>query len=264
VAAVLLLGAAPVLGGVVESDWLPVEAHVLSRWGYPELRLAGAAAVLVVVGPELVRPVRLLAAWLVPLAALGAVVFGAAQPSAVLGALALGLAAAALVRLAFGTAAGVPPTGDVRIDLLSLGVTPADLEPSPRQRIGAAEYLGHDSRGEPLRVRVLGRDAQDTQRLARRWRALAYRDPPRSVAVGRLEQVEHEALATVLAAQAGVRVPEVVTAALGQNGNALVVTRQPDVKPLEAFRPRRSAMTLSRASGSRSRSSMQPGSRMEG
>jgi len=36
---------------------------------------------------------------------------------------------------------------------------------------------------------MLGRDAQDTQRLARRWRAMAYRDPPRSVADGRLQQV---------------------------------------------------------------------------
>jgi uncharacterized membrane protein YbhN (UPF0104 family)/tRNA A-37 threonylcarbamoyl transferase component Bud32 len=82
---------------------------------------------------------------------------------------------------------------------------------------------------------VLGRDAQDTQRMARRWRSLAYRDPPRSVSVGRLDQVEHEALATMLAAQAGVRVPEVVTAALGSSGDALVVTRQPDIEPLERF-----------------------------
>ena len=65
---------------------------------------------------------------------------------------------------------------------------------------------------------MLGRDAQDTQRLARRWRSLAYRDPPRSVADGRLEQVEHEALATLMAAQAGVRVPEVLMAALGPSG----------------------------------------------
>ena len=70
--------------------------------------------------------------------------------------------------------------------------------------------------------------------MARRWRSLAYRDPPRSVAVGRLEQVEHEALATLLAAQAGVRVPEVVTAALGPDGDALVVTDQPEVEPLES------------------------------
>ena len=84
---------------------------------------------------------------------------------------------------------------------------------------------------------MLGRDAQDTQRLARRWRTLAYRDPPRSVAVGRLEQVEHEALATVLAAQAGVRVPDVVTAALGPSGDAVVATRQPDMAPLESLLP---------------------------
>jgi len=63
--------------------------------------------------------------------------------------------------------------------------------------------------------------------MARRWRSLAYRDPPRSVAVGRLEQVEHEALATVMAAQAGVRVPEVVMAALSPDGDALVVTERP-------------------------------------
>jgi uncharacterized membrane protein YbhN (UPF0104 family)/tRNA A-37 threonylcarbamoyl transferase component Bud32 len=235
VAGVVLVGTATILGGVVESDWLPVEPHVLSQWGYPELRLASATTVLVVVGPELVRSVRLFASWIVPLASLGAIVFAAALPSAVLGALALGLGAAAVVRLAFGTAAGVPPTDDVKGALGTLGVDVAELRPSARQRIGSAEYVGHDVRGQPLKVRVLGRDAQDTQRLARRWRSLAYRDPPRSVAVGRLEQVEHEALATALAAQAGVRVPEVVTAALGPDGDALVVTRQPDLEPLETF-----------------------------
>jgi glycosyltransferase 2 family protein len=237
VAALVLFGAAALLGGIVESNWLPVAAHVLSQWGYPELRLAGATAVLVVVGPELVRPVRLLAEWLVPLASLGAVVFSAALPSAALGALALGLGTASLVRLVFGTAAGVPPTEEVRGDLVALGVETADLKPAVRQRIGAAEYFGHDHGGQPLKVRVLGRDAQDTQRLARRWRSLAYRDPPRSVAIGRLQQVEHEALATVLAAQAGVRVATVITAALGISGDALVVTRQQELDPLETLSP---------------------------
>ena len=235
VAALLLTAASVVLGGTVGSDWFPVEAHVLAQWGYPEPRLAAVVAVLVVVGPELVRPVRVLALCLIPLAALGAVVFAAALPSAVLGALALGVGAGATVRLVFGTAAGVPPTEDIVLALTTLGVDVADLKPSAQQRIGAAEYVGHDGEGRPLRVRVLGRDAQDTQWMARRWRSLAYRDPPRSVAIGRLEQVEHEALATVLAAQAGVRVPEVVTAASGPNGDALVVTHQPDVQPLETF-----------------------------
>jgi uncharacterized membrane protein YbhN (UPF0104 family)/tRNA A-37 threonylcarbamoyl transferase component Bud32 len=232
-AVVILLAATSILGRIVESDWFPVEGHLLARWGYPELRLAAATAVFAVVGPELVRPVRVLALWLVPLASLGAVVLGAVSPAAALAGLALGLGAGALVRLAFGTAAGVPPTERVRASALALGVAASDLMPSTRQRVGYAQYVGHDATGRALKVRLLGRDAEDTQRFARRWRLLAYRDPPRSAAVGRLEQVEHEALATLLAAQAEVNVPEVVTAALGPDGDALVVMREPNVSPLE-------------------------------
>jgi glycosyltransferase 2 family protein len=224
------------LGGIVESDWFPVKDHLLSRWGYPELRLAAATAVLVVAGPELVRRVRVLAAWFVPFAALAAIVLGAALPSAALGGLAVGLAVGAIVRLAFGSAAGVPPTERIRAAMAGLGVEVRDLEPSTRQRIGAAEYVGHDPDGNPLKARFLDRDAQDTQRLARRWRLLAYRDPPRSAPIGRLEQVEHEALAMFVAAQAGIRVPEVVLAAPDADGNALLVTQEPDVEPLELSR----------------------------
>jgi uncharacterized membrane protein YbhN (UPF0104 family)/tRNA A-37 threonylcarbamoyl transferase component Bud32 len=237
VAALAVSGAAVVLGRAVESDWLPLKAHLLAHWGYPELRLAGATAVMVVVGPELVRSVRLLGTWLVPLASLGAVVLGAALPSGALAGLALGLGAGAIARLAFGTAAGVPPTAQVRDAMASLGIEVSDLKPSAEQHVGAAEYVGHDAQGHALRARVLGRDAQDTQKLARRWRLLSYKDPPRSAPTGRLEQVEHEALATLMAAQAGVRVPEVATAALGPSGDALVVTRQPNIEPLELSNP---------------------------
>jgi glycosyltransferase 2 family protein len=224
------------LGGIVESDWFPVKDHLLSRWGYPELRLAAATAVLVVAGPELVRGVRVLAVCLVPLAALAAIVLGAALPSAALGGLAVGLAVGAIVRLAFGSAAGVPPTERIRATMAGLGVEVRDLVPSKRQRIGAAEYVGHDLDGNPLTARFLDRDAQDTQRLARRWQLLAYRDPPRSAPIGRREQVEHEALAIFMAEQAGVHVPEVVLAAPDADGNALLVTRQPDLEPLELSR----------------------------
>ena len=40
-----------------------------------------------------------------------------------------------------------------------------------------------------------------------------------------------------MAAKAGVRVPEVVTAGLGPDGDALLVTRQPDLAPLELASP---------------------------
>jgi uncharacterized membrane protein YbhN (UPF0104 family)/tRNA A-37 threonylcarbamoyl transferase component Bud32 len=235
-AIVLVAGAGAALGGAVGPDWTPIDAGLWSRWGFPELRVAWAAAVVAVAAPEIVRPVRLLGVWLVGLAALGVLALDVALPSDAVAGLALGVAAAALVRLAFGTVAGMPSVQRVREALAALGVEVRDLQIAAHQRIGAAEYVGDDTWGRPLRVRVLGRDAQETQRLARRLRSLAYRDPPRSVAIGRLEQVEHEALATLLAAQAGVRVPEVVTAALGPEGDAIVVTVQPDAGVLEDVR----------------------------
>ena len=77
---------------------------------FPSFGSRYVVAVLVVAGPELVRPVRVVAAWLLPLAAVGAVALGAASRPQALGGLALGLGAGAIVRLAFGSAAGVPPT----------------------------------------------------------------------------------------------------------------------------------------------------------
>src|SRR5262245_37491342 len=50
VALLLLGGAGIVLGGAVDSDWMPIEAHLLSEWGFPELRIAATTAVLVVAG----------------------------------------------------------------------------------------------------------------------------------------------------------------------------------------------------------------------
>jgi uncharacterized membrane protein YbhN (UPF0104 family)/tRNA A-37 threonylcarbamoyl transferase component Bud32 len=224
-----------VLGRVVDSDWSQAEAHVFSNWGFPEFRLAGAVAIFAVAGPELVRPARVLSIWLVAAAGLGAAVLGTGLPSQVLGAIALGLGASAAVRLGFGSAAGVPPTSRVRDALASLGLDVDRLRVTEHQQIGAAEYFGESVDGRPLRVRVLGRDAQGTQRLARRWQLLAYRDPPRSAPVGRLEQVEHEAVATLLAARAGVRVPDVVSVGLGPEDDALLVTHQPHVAPLETW-----------------------------
>jgi uncharacterized membrane protein YbhN (UPF0104 family)/tRNA A-37 threonylcarbamoyl transferase component Bud32 len=237
VAAIGVVAVGSPLARAVESDWLPLKIHLLALWGFPEWRLAAMTAVIVVVGPELVRTVRVVAIWLVPFTAFGEIVLGAALPSHALAGLALGLGAGALSRVIFGSAAGVPPTAQIREALVSLGLEVSDLRPAMEQHVGAAEYVGHDGDGQPLRVRALGRDAQDTQRLARRWQLLAYKDPPRSAPVGRLEQVEHQALATLMAAQAGVRVPEVVIAALGPYGDALVATREPDIDPLELSSP---------------------------
>src|SRR4029453_4913336 len=94
-------------------------------------------------------------------------------------------------------------TEQVRAALVALGVEVGGLGPPAPQHVGAAGYVGPAGGGGPLKGRVPDRDAQDTQRLARRWRLLAYRDPPRSAPIGRLDQVEHEALAIFMADPAG-------------------------------------------------------------
>lgn len=232
--AVLAL-AGSILGRVVGPDWVAVDDRLWSRWGFPEYRLGAVVAVATVAGPELVAPLRRVLVWLLALTGIGLLALGAALPSDVLAALAVGLASGLVVRVALGSPAGVPPSQDVRLSLQSLGLGLEALRPASLQERGSAAYVGYDARGGPVHVRVLGRDAQDTQKLARRWRLLAYRDPPRSAPVGRLEQVEHEALATVMAARAGVRVPDVVLAALGLEGQASIVTRRNDVASLETM-----------------------------
>jgi glycosyltransferase 2 family protein len=237
VALAVVVAGASVLGRIIQSDWLPLEVDPLSHWGFPELRIAAVVAVITVARPELVRSVRLASVWLVGLASLGVLALEIAFPADVLAGLALGLGAGAIVRIALGSVLGVPPVDRVRAELAALGVQVTELRAGARQRIGATEYFGDGEAGRPLKVRVLGRDAQDTQRLARRWRLFAYRDPPRSAPIGRIEQVEHEALATLMAARAGVRVPDVITAGLGSEGDALLVTGQRDLDSLEVASP---------------------------
>ena len=193
-----VLGA--LLGEAVISDWTPLKGHLLARWGFPELRLAGITAILVVSGPELVRPARRLASALVLLAALGVVALGAALPSAALAGLAFGLGGAAAVRLALGTVAGVPPSERVREQLTGSGSTYRDLRPAERQRVGSAAYVGHDARRQ-----AASRSACSAATLRTPSGSLAAgarsptATPATRVAVGRVEQVEHEALATLMA-----------------------------------------------------------------
>ena len=62
--------------------------------------------------------------------------------------------------------------------------------------------------------------------IATLWRTVWFREPGSPARLGRLDQVEHEALLTLLAAQAGVRTDEVVTAGATDDGNALLVLKR--------------------------------------
>src|SRR4029450_10282959 len=58
VALLVLAGTGAALGAAAESDWFPVERHLLSHWGFPDLRLAAPTAIVVGVWPGLAGAVR--------------------------------------------------------------------------------------------------------------------------------------------------------------------------------------------------------------
>jgi uncharacterized membrane protein YbhN (UPF0104 family) len=232
VAAVVVVGVP--IARLVRSSWPTlVEGPWTATNQYPGLRVAAVVAVLIVAGPELTRTARLVALWFVLLGSAAAVVLGIAYTSSVVGGITLGVAVAGAVRLAFGSAAGFPSSGRVLAGLGELGLSVASVVVAPRQRAGVATYTGMDADGRHLVVVVLGRDAQETQRLATAWRNLAYREGGPDLATGRLHQVEHESLITLLAERAGVLVPRVRVAGVVGSGDAILVTEQPDAPEAE-------------------------------
>jgi uncharacterized membrane protein YbhN (UPF0104 family) len=157
---------------------------------------------------------------------------GHGLPLNVLGSLAIGWGATALVRLIFGSPLGLPSTDDVRLLLAELGIRSSHVDPARRQVWGVAKFeateiCGTDSSGR-IGIAVYGRDAADARLLTKAGRFLLYRDSGPSLTVTRLQQVEHEAYLTMRAGQAGVAVPEIVEAGTaGPAKDALLVYRRP-------------------------------------
>ena len=177
-ALLLVTGAGLVVGGLVESDWFVIEPHLWSQWGFPELRVAWLAADrdrrrpgARATGPHTcwrARRARSLRARRPRFRASVACLGGSGtryrqrstRPSA--------------LRNSSGGTARAAGSGCVELARSCRGR--ADIVAAAAHRRGRVRRarLGRAA----VRVRVLGRDAQDTQRLARRWRALAYRIRP--------------------------------------------------------------------------------------
>ena len=220
-------------------DWPDVGALVGLRADsatFPVVRTAAVAAVVLVVGPHLVQPLQRFGRYLLLLGIAGALLSEDAPPSAQLAALVVALVAASVVRLALGTSAGYPRTGDVLAAVRELGVRAERLEPAARQPAGVFVARGVDDGGRPLLVKVYGRDAYDTQLVEKAWRTIMYQGEGPRARLTRLEAVEHEALVSLLARQAGVPTREVVVAAESSAGDAVLVFRD-ESRALEPLTP---------------------------
>jgi uncharacterized membrane protein YbhN (UPF0104 family) len=192
---------------------------------FPDVRVAEAAAVIVTVAPHLAARLRRFGHWILVLGAAGVLIGGGAAPTGTLAALLAAFAAAAAMRLALGTSAGLPEVADVAEALRELEVSADDLEPSERQDAGVFVVAGQDSAGRRLLMKVYGSDAYDNQLFAKLWRRLMYRDGGPELGLSRGQAVEHEAFVTLLAAKAGVPTLEVMTAGKTVADDAVLVLR---------------------------------------
>ena len=124
-------------------------------------------------------------------------------PLGVIGAVIVGWGTAAACHLALGAPNGLPSASEVTEAVRDLEVEVHGLSSTPRQEWGVASFAGTDAEGDPIELAVYGRDAADAQWLRKVWRFCIYRDSGPTLVLNRLQQVEHEAYLTFLAAHAG-------------------------------------------------------------
>lgn len=191
---------------------------------FPVLRVAAVTAILVASTPFLARPIRQLG-WLIVFIVSGAAVaLSISLPSGVLAAVGVGLVSAGVVLLGFGSPLGYPDADSVRDALARVGLTTTDLAIAHDQSWGVRRLVGRLPNGDAIEVKAYGRDATDSQVMAKVWHALMYRGGGRRITLSRVQSVEHEALVAMLASKAGVTTPEVRAAAAATDEVAVLVT----------------------------------------
>ncbi|MEA2009278.1 MAG: flippase-like domain-containing protein [Actinomycetota bacterium] len=221
------------LGGILFLIWwldgsipvlLPEFADQDGGFSFPIMRVATLTAVITVVAPHLARPVRRFGWLMIVLVAISGFGLGLGLPGDAVGGLGLGLMAGGAVLLLFGSPLGYPDRSAVAAGLGDLGLRIADLELAPDRSWGVRRLTGSLDDGTPIEVKAYGRDAVGSQRFARAWRSLWYRDGGQTYTSNRLQAVEHEALALLTAQRDGIATPEILAVGLGGEDMALLAT----------------------------------------
>ena len=216
------------LARIVEGGWPDVVDALRSTEPpprFPAARLAIPGAMLAAASPHVVTPARRLERWALALAALGMISLGATTPAGAMAGLLVAAGSAAAVHLIVGSSAGRPSLDDVRGALHELGVSAVVVGAAESQPAGVFVVRADGADGSALSVKVYGRDAHDAAMVNRVWRTVWLRDPGSNAGFGRLQQVEHEALLTLLARQEGVPTDVIVTAGATVSDDAVLALR---------------------------------------
>ena len=226
---VLALTIAAVIGVVLvrffDGAWpyvVPEIGIVVPERQTPVFRIAVTTALLVAASPHLVRPWRRVGWLIIALSMVAGSGLGFGLPSDAVGAVGVGLIAAGATFLLVGAPRGLPDLATIAAAVARMGVPVHGLRVPPSRSWGVRRVLATSAVGDPVLIKVYGRDATDQQLLAKLWRSLWYRQERGSFTFSRLQSVQHEALLLLWAARAGVTVPDVLTAGAANDEIALL------------------------------------------
>lgn len=226
-AIVVSIGIALVLVWMVKGTFptiLPEFTQGDAVYAFPILRVAVLTATVVVASPHLTRPVRRFGWSMIVIVAISGLGLGLGLPGDALGGFGLGLAVAGSILLLFGSPSGYPDPVAVTSALADFGLTVHGIEPTRDQSWGVRRLVGSLDDGTSVEIMAYGRDAMDSQFFARVWRTVWYREGGQTFSYNRLQAVEHEALALLMARRHGVTAPDVLAVGVGGDDMALVAT----------------------------------------
>lgn len=214
-----------VLVRVTEGEWprmLPELGLADPISQYPIIRVAAVTALLQAVNPHLTRPMRRVGWAVILFAGFAGVAIGLGLPGSAVGAIALGVSAAGVVLLIFGSPSGYPNTVSIEEAMEGLGFPVSNVRLDEDQSWGVRRLLGDSEKYRRIEIKAYGRDATDSQLFARTWRYLWYRDTTPTLPLTRMQAVEHEALVTMMAVRTNASVPHVLAAGLGGDDVAIL------------------------------------------
>ena len=216
------------------------DVHILGEpargLGYVSGHSAVAVALATVSSPYLGRRARRVAWILAGCVCVARMYVGSHLPYDVVGGAALGWAAASLVLFVLGAPDPRPSPAKLRAALTEHGLDPAGLAPVGGDPRRSTCYVTEGGEGPELFVKVVVREWRDGDLLWRAWRRLSGRGQRRPARVGSPHhEVEHEASMALLAARAGVRVPEVLLVRSFDNGAGLLAEQRVRGRDLAAL-----------------------------
>lgn len=235
VAAIVASGALIVLALSISAEWPDILPEFVERGGtpsFPLTRLTAAVAALGVASPYLTVPMRNIGKYMVLGMTLASLVLSYGTVTSIVGAIAVGYAAAAAVHLIFGSGVGIPSKPRITAALERLGLSVTDVSYLENQPMGATLVAADLADGSRLMVKFYGRDSSDAALASRLWRKTWYRDSNRALTATGLQLVEHEGLLLLDGARSGAPVPDLVAWGRSVDGDGLLATGWPPGRPL--------------------------------